>query len=479
MNLFSFTEFAISTYEKNKNQNQNQYNLTNMENNNYQNKRGSTFSRWLLSMSCVALCLLTLQTNAQVDVTATAGTPGPTSYATVNAAFTAINAGTHQGAITVTVTANTTEPATPVQLLKSASPSSYTSILITPSGNVTISSAAAPTASRGIIELYGADNVTIDGDDPGTGGAQNLTIQAAAVTTTGIACVRLASTSTTGLDGADNNTVKNCIIVGSRSSVSSTTTNYGIVMSSTTISTGAYSSLNTLIQNNIISRCYHGIYAAGASASYPNTGTQILNNTIGTSTAATIVGSRGIYISYSAITGSGAIISGNDIQAGDPGTTGYGSSVAGIEVQTTNYGIQIYKNNIHDVRQPSTSGYHAIGIYVTGSTNNTTGAIYNNIIRDMVASNYTASVTTTGSTYGIYFSVGATNYAIDHNTIVLKTNPTTGTFVNPISACVGLSVSGVTLSSFRNNIIVNSIPSTLAYGVYCNTGNKYFRRFRK
>ncbi|MBK8586039.1 MAG: hypothetical protein IPN88_11710 [Bacteroidetes bacterium] len=204
-----------------------------MENNNYQNKRGSTFSRWLLSMSCVALCLLTLQTNAQVDVTATAGTPGPTSYATVNAAFTAINAGTHQGAITVTVTANTTEPATPVQLLKSASPSSYTSILITPSGNVTINSAAAPTASRGIIELSGADNVTIDGDDPGTGGTQNLTIQAAAVATTGIACVRLSSNSTTGLDGADNNTVKNCIIVGSRASASSTNVNYGIMMSTT------------------------------------------------------------------------------------------------------------------------------------------------------------------------------------------------------------------------------------------------------
>jgi len=50
--------------------------------------------------------------HAQVTVTATAGTVGPTSYTTVNSAFTAINAGTHQGNITVTITGNTTEPAT-------------------------------------------------------------------------------------------------------------------------------------------------------------------------------------------------------------------------------------------------------------------------------------------------------------------------------------------------------------------------------
>ncbi|MFM7987550.1 MAG: hypothetical protein ACKPKO_50375, partial [Candidatus Fonsibacter sp.] len=36
-----------------------------------------------------------------------------------------------------------------------------------------------------------------------------------------------------------------------------------------------------------------------------------------------------------------------------------------------------------------------------------------------------------------------------------------------INACIGMSVSGVTLSSFRNNIIVNSQTSTASYGVYC------------
>ena len=56
----------------------------------------------------------------QVDVTATGGTPNGT-YATVNAAFGAINSGTHQGMITITVNGNTSEPTTPVQLLRSGS----------------------------------------------------------------------------------------------------------------------------------------------------------------------------------------------------------------------------------------------------------------------------------------------------------------------------------------------------------------------
>lgn len=60
---------------------------------------------------------------AQVSVAATAGT-GTGSYTTLNAVFTAINAGTHQGEVTITITANTTEPATPIPLLRSGTGSS-------------------------------------------------------------------------------------------------------------------------------------------------------------------------------------------------------------------------------------------------------------------------------------------------------------------------------------------------------------------
>jgi hypothetical protein len=39
--------------------------------------------------------------HAQVSVSATAGTTGPSAYTNLSDAFTAVNAGTHQGAITI------------------------------------------------------------------------------------------------------------------------------------------------------------------------------------------------------------------------------------------------------------------------------------------------------------------------------------------------------------------------------------------
>ena len=123
--------------------------------------------RLLIFLCSFLLSVFSLQ--AQVSVSATAGTLGPTNYATLSAAFAAINAGTHQGVINISITANTTEPGAPTALLKSATPSSYTSITIKPSGgNWTIGGTA--TLNRAIVELSGADNVTIDGDDPTTAG---------------------------------------------------------------------------------------------------------------------------------------------------------------------------------------------------------------------------------------------------------------------------------------------------------------------
>src|ERR1700749_2826228 len=70
-------------------------------------------------------------TNAQISVTATAGTTGPTPYTTLKLAFDAINSGVHQGAIIIDVTASTTEGATPATLNSTGAGSAvYTSVLI-------------------------------------------------------------------------------------------------------------------------------------------------------------------------------------------------------------------------------------------------------------------------------------------------------------------------------------------------------------
>ena len=141
------------------------------------------------------------------------------------------------------------------------------------------------------------------------------------------------------------------MLIGSRSGSTSTQVNYGIVMTNgATLATGSYSSLNVVIENNNITRCWNAIHANGVSATYPNTGLQILNNTLGTPASgtfadATTVGSRGILLTYTAATSGGAIIRGNDIRVG-VSATGYGQTIAGIEVGTVNYGFVILQLNI-------------------------------------------------------------------------------------------------------------------------------------
>ena len=141
--------------------------------------------------------------------------PGAGSYPTLKAAFDAINAGTHTGAITVAIGISTVEGTTPATLNSSgAGAASYTSVLIFPSADG-ISVSGNPVTGFGVIQLKGADNVTIDGDNPNTGGTnRNLTVNNT-TTTTVIAnsCIRIA-TAATNVTSADNITIKNCILNG-------------------------------------------------------------------------------------------------------------------------------------------------------------------------------------------------------------------------------------------------------------------------
>ena len=127
-----------------------------------------------------------------VTVTATAGTTGPTPYNTVTEAVAAINAGTHQGDIVVNVNQNTTEPASIVLNSSGAGSASYTSMLMRPTADG-LTVAGPSVQGRGLIELNGADNVTIDGDNPNTGGTnRNLTLQnTAANTVTFVSVIRI------------------------------------------------------------------------------------------------------------------------------------------------------------------------------------------------------------------------------------------------------------------------------------------------
>jgi len=427
-------------------------------------------------LSCIGILgLLPVAGYSQVSVQATAGVQTGT-YATVNAAFAAINAGTHQGAITINVVDNTTEPATPVPLLRSNGSSSYTSILIRPQGgNFTINSAATPAANRGILELAGADNVTIDGDDPNTTGVHNLTIQAAAGTVAGVACIRLSSNSTSGTDGADNITIRNCNIIGARNSATSTTSSYGIQFSNGTStsssSTGAYSSINNTFENNVVKRAYYGIYAYGGSSSYLNSNLIIRNNVIGSDVSADNIGIKGIYVSYTSTSATGrAQITGNDVRVGDYGTTGYAATIAGIEVAAGNHSILVSRNNIHDIVQPHSSGYGAYGIVFSSATSTSGPEVSNNFIRDCKVHVYQTSTSSSWLPVGIYFNASVTNVKFVNNTIVMNEQVNTHATYSTYGVLV---ISGATFSHFLNNIIINKFGSDNSFAVYLNNTSAF------
>ena len=224
-----------------------------------------------------------------VEVTATQGTTG---YSTIKAAFDAINAGTHTGAITIKLNGNTTESVAAVLNASGTGSSSYTSVNMYPTvSGVTISGNLATP----LIDLNGADNVTLNGSLNGTNAGKSLTITNTSTSgNSGTSTIRM-------YNGANNNTVKYCTIKGSSTDGSGGV----IVLGATAASTG-----NTIDNNNITNaadanRPINAIYSGGAA----NTVTISNNNiydflsrisssngiNLNTSTAASTISGNSLY----------------------------------------------------------------------------------------------------------------------------------------------------------------------------------------
>ena len=122
------------------------------------------------------------------------------------AAHSAINAGAlPTGAIAIGLCGSTDEGTTPATLNGSgAGSASYTSVLIRPI-TTGISVVGNPASGFGVVQLNGADNVTIDGVN---GGGHTLTIANTTVAGSGTATIRF-------INGATGNVVTNAIVQGS------------------------------------------------------------------------------------------------------------------------------------------------------------------------------------------------------------------------------------------------------------------------
>lgn len=408
----------------------------------------------LLSLAVLGFLANNLQ--AQVNVSATSGT-STGSYTTLKGAFDAINAGTHQGAIIINVTGDTTETATAV-LNASAGTSSYTSVLIKPATgvNATITS-ASPVAT---VRFFGADNVTIDGSNNGSS-SRNLSINTTYVATTGTNPVALWVSSTT-TDGAENVTLKNTNFSGSTSAG----TVGAVIISGTALGAAEFPNNNFSAINNTFARAQNGIFGVG-NATNTDTGWIIRNNEIGSTVAADKMLFRGIAVQNAKnFEVSGNIIKGVALPATSTGTA------QGILVGAAVTNGQIFNNKISDIKQPNTAGYGAVGLYINSNVPASNLLIYNNFINDIAGTGYSLGGGLADNGNGIVIGNGG-GFKLYYNTVVMDTNQTNAG--RPSALNILSTVTTAASIDIRNNIFVNKqTQAGDRYAIYSGAANTVY-----
>jgi hypothetical protein len=441
----------------------------------------------LLAIACI--CGLGAVAQTPVSVVASGGTNA--QYSTLQAAFNAINSGTHTGTIVISVTGNTVESAPAILNGSGAGSASYTSLLLQPTANNISIAGNFTNTGRGVIELNGADNVTINGDNPNSAGTnRDLTIRFSSVQTVSQSLVRLVTSSLP--INCNNVTITNCIILGNvtngnRSSIISSTSSAALSMGivaagggSTTSATAAPSALSTggvaliatagsTLNNFEVSNCSInqvgvGIHFYGNSAATSNQ-VRFTNNTIGTAGSlgsfpggpSSTVYFKGIF--YRGVTA--AEITGNSIQ----GICSYFISgttpniVSAIECNSffNNGGgiINISNNNITGVWSNNAADRNttqiARGIIMLGSAARTTINCHNNQITN-IQSNTVSNVNNIAAV--------AIDLGINTNNpqLVISNNN-----IQTVASSKPWGVAGISLSSGGNNAqVYNNRVSSIA-----------------
>lgn len=397
------------------------------------------------------LCLVGIfgTVKAQVSVSSSAGVTVPTNYLNFKAAFDAINAGTHQGTIAITITSNTVTETAQAVLNSSSLPSNYSSISIRPTQPGTVVSGSISTS---LFKFLGADKVTIDGFI-GAGPTRDLTFTNT-FSSGGTTTIWIASAS--GTDGATYDTIRNCIITGA----SSTGSYSAITQSSNTTVTASAEAPNSgnTYSNNVINSSYAGITVLGR-ASNEDVNTTITGNTI------TNLGQFGIEIARQ----KDMLISGNTI-------SGINSSLGSLIIQNAGiiaYGTMIRgvieKNTISNVRINTVWGCSGIMLQCTSTA--TDLIVRNNFIYDILNGGYTAFDSVDDNPAGIVVDDGG-GYKIEYNSINM-----TGAQTASGSIMAGIWISdfaAVGAVSLRNNNIVVPTGTFNRFAVYTNTTQTVF-----
>ncbi len=429
----------------------------------------------------LSFVVFTFTVNAQYDLTATGGTLSQ-SYSTLKLAFDAINLGTHTGTITIGVSADGVETLPCVLNASGSGGANYTTITINPTGGAVRTISGAIAAASPLIDLNGADNVTIDGLNSGGNGLiiENTTVAATSGTCTirfiggatnnvinrcsikGAGTMSVAtngatiffSTDAVTANGNDNNTISNCDIGPSGSNLPTK----AILGNGSTTTTAIGNSGNIINNNNIFDYFGAAVTSSGVATNGGCNSWTITNNRFyqtGTRTWTTGATHRAIDINNTAGTSGaqGFTITGNIVgyasntQTGVYTLTGSTGKFQGIQFSGTSGGAVSDINN-NTVASVSLTGVTSSG---TSTSSPLTGLL---IINGLVNSN--------NNTVGSQSATGS---------LVFSTNSTTATDVHGI-----YNFSNDNWTSDNNTVGGISVTNAAAsgtfmiYGIRANTG---------
>lgn len=439
------------------------------------------------------------------------------NYTTLTNAITDLNNKVMVGAVTfilddATYSASETFPIT---IQSNYGSNSTNTLTIKPNTGAT-TAITGSVASGALIKIKNS-YTTLDGSNNGST-TRDLTI-----TNTNTTSPQVVFCASVGSGVLTNVTVKNTILVNGA------TTSSALVFTDEAGTAGNFTNLT--VQNNAIKKAYIACYMNGNVVAGNGSGTVITGNEINATgtdyvrlVAIYVQGLDGVTISNNNIgniidanaevkraiwlaTGtSNTSITGNTItNVGFNGTstssgTGYGialtNGIANSNIliksntltninstgASTTYGIYlsgaignvtIERNSISTIKNTSSEGYGANGIYLSSTLATTAGIkVQNNLLWDIASYGY-SGVTYLDNGYGIYVN-GGFGYDINFNTVYLNTNQVT-TAGTTAAINISSSVTAVGAINLQNNIFINAqSDATTRYAIYCASPNTIF-----
>ncbi len=382
-------------------------------------------------------------TNAQLSLVATAGPTPAASYTTLKDAFDAINAGTHQGTITISISGSTSEAASATLNASLSGSANYDTVIINTLAPATISGNFA----GALVNLNGADKVTFQGNNQLTlynssTGGNTVTLQADATkniirnttikgaTSSASSAVVFFGTGTT--TGNDNNKIEGCNIDGTSLAFecfysAGSTASVAIMNSGDTLRN------NNFYDNNQTTGSTYGAYISG-STDWTITGNSFYQTVTRNSTV------QGIFyglVVIPAYTSDFHSITGNFVGGTAAGATGTltlnSATVAlgfiGMDIETGGAGNTISNNIVRNISVTwSLAGgsFANAGIFVFIGGYNGTTTVTGNTVSNITLNNTTGSalgqgihangrVTATASTVTPTFNI--TNNTISNITV--------------------------------------------------------------